>query len=733
MALGNADLNGCNFSVPTGSIFLPLYMKVGQEFRTYISFTCPGNSGTSEIRTKMLGVELVSVPAGTYRALVLERKQFVSGAKTVDEKIWLAKGLGTVKTESTSEMPFPAPFTPDGILRVVITTQLTSTNLILDDQNDDEDDCDCSDSTRGLKINYATGATTIYEDDIASTAYSPLHFRRIFKGNSEIDDGSLGAGWSHNYARRASFMSYASLGGPETIHLHRENGTTIQFSNNNGFWVSATDLKGKLTVVKQGAGIHTISYQNTNDEIELYDASGKLLSLLHLGGLKTTLAYDTEDRLSSVSDSFGRTLTFSYDSVGRITSVTPSNGHAASYMFGEEGQLDNVTLPDQKTRKYRYAVIREPSGGDIALRVKSVVDQSDVEFLNLNFDEKGRVKSRSYGPGVSAMTIDYSNPSSRTITDSLMTPRTATFAKILGRNRRVTLSSQCNECEDGGTALRVFDQYGNVIERTDFNGIKTKYEYDTARGLETSRTEAAGTALARTIKTKWHSNFRLAEAITEPLRNTTYTYDANGNLLKKTVQATSDSSGSSGGAAVGVPQISTYTYGTGGRILTVTGPRTDVVQKTEFNYDTLGNLIKIIDPVGQITELSRHDLDGRPGRIVMPDGVVYDYIFKPQGLLESITVTAESRSEVVTYSYDATGKVQTVSLPDQSIYSFSYDTAQRLKEVKDHIGNRVEYELDSQGNRTSEKLYGSDGIVAKQLARSFDSNGRLKQKIGGLQ
>ena len=433
-----------------------------------------------------------------------------------------------------------------------------------------------------------------------------------------------------------------------------------------------------------------------------------------------------------MSDSFGRKLICAYDAVGRIASITPSNGRGVSYGFGEEGQLDSITLPEQKTRKYGYEIIREPGSVDVALRIKSVADQSNVEFLRLTYDEKGRATSRSFGPGVGEMIVDYSNPSSRTITDSLSTTRNVTFAKILGRNRRLTLSSQCSECEDGGTAARVFDKFGNVIERTDFNGVKTTYEFDTARGLQTSRTEAAGTPLARTIKTKWHPNFRLPESITEPLRTTTYEYDANGNLLKKTVQATSDSSGTSSGTAVGDAQIFTYTYGAGGRVLTATGPRKDVVQKTEFNYDTLGNLIKITDPIGQVTELSRHDADGRPGRITMPDGAVFDYTFNPRGLLEAITVTADARSEVTTYGYDATGKVQTVALPDQSVYSFSYDTAQRLREVKDHIGNRVEYELDSQGNRTLEKVYGPDGAVAKQIARSFDTHGRLKHQIGGL-
>ena len=46
-----------------------------------------------------------------------------------------------------------------------------------------------------------------------------------------------------------------------------------------------------------------------------------------------------------------------------------------------------------------------------------------------------------------------------------------------------------------------YDANGNIASKTDFNGNRTTYSYDLTRNLETSRTEASGTALARTINT----------------------------------------------------------------------------------------------------------------------------------------------------------------------------------------------------------------------------------------
>ncbi|KAB0560199.1 RHS repeat protein, partial [Pseudomonas aeruginosa] len=56
-----------------------------------------------------------------------------------------------------------------------------------------------------------------------------------------------------------------------------------------------------------------------------------------------------------------------------------------------------------------------------------------------------------------------------------------------------------------------------------------------ARGLETSRTEAAGTAQARTITTDWHPTLFLPVQVSEPGRITRYQYDAEGRKTGETV------------------------------------------------------------------------------------------------------------------------------------------------------------------------------------------------------
>ena len=66
-------------------------------------------------------------------------------------------------------------------------------------------------------------------------------------------------------------------------------------------------------------------------------------------------------------------------------------------------------------------------------------------------------------------------------------------------------------------------------------GIVTTYDYND-RGLEVTRTEASGTAQARTVTTEWHPSLYLPLAVTEPDRITRYQYDAQGRQLSRTVE-----------------------------------------------------------------------------------------------------------------------------------------------------------------------------------------------------
>lgn len=61
---------------------------------------------------------------------------------------------------------------------------------------------------------------------------------------------------------------------------------------------------------------------DAEDNVETYDADGRLLAITSRGGVMRSMGYDAVGRLSTVTDSFGHGLTLTYDSESRLSTMT---------------------------------------------------------------------------------------------------------------------------------------------------------------------------------------------------------------------------------------------------------------------------------------------------------------------------------------------------------------------------------------------------------------------------
>jgi len=143
--------------------------------------------------------------------------------------------------------------------------------------------------------------------------------------------------------------------------------------------------------------------------------------------------------------------------------------------------------------------------------------------------------------GADLTTIAYNDTDhSRTVTNALGKSAIYRFVKLQNRWKLSRVDGQAStSCPASASAL-TYDGFGFIASRTDWNGNRTTYVNDN-RGLETSRTEAAGTPVTRTIATSWHPTLRLPVRIVEPGKTTDFVYDANGLLLGRTETDTTTS------------------------------------------------------------------------------------------------------------------------------------------------------------------------------------------------
>ena len=557
--------------------------------------------------------------------------------------------------------------------------------------------------------------------------------------------------------------------------LARPHGKVYFYTLSGGVWSTDADIVGKLTWTTDAGGAPTgWQYANADDEVENYDATGRLVSIVNKSGLAHTLAYDASKRVSTVADSFGHPLGFAYDGSKRISTLTDPAGDVYTYAYDAAGNLASVTYPDNTPgnsadnpkRIYLYNESANTSGANLPNALTGLTDENGSRFATWKYDTAGRAISSEHAGTAEKVTLAYDSPSAGQTTvsdykDSATTAnvsRTYGFSTILGVVKNNGISQPCSSGCGSAAAASTYDTNGNAASRTDFNGNKTTYGYELARNLETQRIEAltsagATTPQTRTISTEWHANWRLPKLMAEPKRITTYVYNGDGGaycapttalvngipigvLCSKTVTETTDANGSLGFGATAVTPANVrtwaYTYNNLGQMLTTDGPRIDVTDVTTYAYYPsttasyrAGDLATVTNALGHVTTINSYDAHGRPTSISDANGLVTQLTYTPRGWLATRTVGGL----LTQFSYDNVGQLTQVTMPDNSFIGYAYDAAHRLVQISNAAGDKLVYTLDLMGNRTKEEVFDAGNTVVQRKNRVFDSLSRLATEL----
>ena len=119
---------------------------------------------------------------------------------------------------------------------------------------------------------------------------------------------------------------------------------------------------------------------------------------------------------------------------------------------------------------------------------------------------------------------------------------------------------------------------------------------------------------------------------------------------------------------------------------------------TKFTYDSSGALTAVTNALGQTTKITQHLPGGLPQTVVDPNGVTTNLTYDPRLRLLTSTLTTTTGPLRTTYSYDPVGNLLSVTLPDGSALSNTYDAAHRLTGTADLFRNSIAYTLDALGD-----------------------------------
>jgi len=579
----------------------------------------------------------------------------------------------------------------------------------------------------GDPITTATGNVFEQVTDYETAGQNKLRFVRSYNSagimsNPNTGAHTLGVNWRTIYDRYLTVLS------PTSVTAEREDGQLLTFTFNSGGWTSDTDVD--ITLVQSGS---TWTLTDRDDTVETYTVAlgkGTLMSIQVRGGYTQTLQYNASNQLSSVTDTYSRTLQLTYSN-GLLQTVTTPDNLVLTYGYNSSGVSPGV-LDRLASITYSTTPITSQSylyqNATVPFALTGIIDENGNQYATWTYDSRGRALTSQHGSGADLITISYDDiTGNRTVTNALGQQELYKFSVLQGVHKSTETDRLATSTTAAATRLFTYDPNGYTGSSTDWNGNLTTYVND-IHGDPTTINEAVGTAQARTTTIVYDSTFvHLPSTVTTQGLITSFVYDANENLLTKTLKDTT---------------TQTVPYPTNGQTRTWTNTwqnfllasvKTPNGNLTQYAYDATGALISTTNALLQVTKITQHTGGGYPLITVDPNNVITTLTYDARLRLLTSTISATGQASFTTTNgYDPAGNLTSVQLPDKSKLAYAYDTAHRLISTTDLFGNATTYTLDALGDVTLTNVTNPKGTLTRQHSGVFDALGRVLQDIGGL-
>lgn len=460
-----------------------------------------------------------------------------------------------------------------------------------------------------------------------------------------------------------------------------------------------------------------------------------------------------------------------YDHLGRAYKSIAADGSYTLVEFDKWGSVIKETDQGNNSKQNEY----DSNGRLISVTLPAVPDPLDSDGDGITQLDEPRF---DYG-------YDWSG--NQTLLQDPLGRRTTFTFDALGRQISRTLPT-------GNIELFTYNDRGQQATHTSFEGVVTESVYDNGTTHLPASDPNYRVGTGRLAEQRFYSNsIAYAAGVANASEKWQFSYDAYGR--KNKVVRSSNSSG-----AFIVARAEQWIYDERGQLIQestpegtinyaydkVTGRKTrmwitkssglspanlvDAVEDTRYNYNELGWLTEVIVVEKNDTLLSAaqqektmygHDLNGRPLRVVLPDGVIETTAVNHTGAITRMRHYAPDatpydlgdnpkRAEFV-YSYDASGQrkrmvekfwmdadqnATTADTPQQTIYDWAYDADKRLfNETIDSFDNALDrtesLTLDLFGNRMKRtvNLASTPNSVDEVFAYRYDVNDRLLDEL----
>ena len=457
---------------------------------------------------------------------------------------------------------------------------------------------------------------------------------------------------AYTYDALGRMLTATDGSGNTTSYAYDALGNVIRVTNPDGTTRTYVRdyAKNTLTVTDENGAQIKYSYTPLGLEFETVDVTSGLV--LH------RKEYDAQSRLTHELDGvYGAETAYTYDVLDRVTSETVTNG-------------------TETLAQTLYAYNDAAEGGSYQKVTKTIVgDDAAPSMITTQYTDKaGNIaKTGKLLNGTEycdTFTYDYvgNQLSSLTAADAAKNlPFTAKYE--YNENGQVTKTyNALNQFTEN-----TYNALGQLVQSTDYAGTPTTYQYD-----------ALGRLLSQTIV--------IEDGVTAA---TKYDYDASGNIIREwkptnaagaaAAWSKTEYSYNSRGKLTEVRQYdgstlaseTTYAYDAVGNLLQMTAGGST----TSYTYDRFGNVLSETDALGQVT-CSTYSALGRLESTTSRNGVVTVYGYDALGRVVRTIAYKDGKQQPTLRRYTRTGQVHTEENASQKT-TYTYDELGQVIRVEE--------------------------------------------------
>lgn len=557
---------------------------------------------------------------------------------------------------------------------------------------EDQQQSSCDATDRPVIISH--GNKVLPELDFMAGEDTPFGLGRVYDSSNNLQ-GAFGQRWASNIdyglvfehsTTQCTATLYATTAcsttptGLTKVYIRRPGGGRVSLSLVGGSW-------------KDGAGRYELTQQGSNwvlwtqeGDIETYNAGGQPISTRDEGNTGLNFIYDGSGKLTQVAHTSGRSMGLTWTS-NKVTNVLGPNAKNYTFAYSAQGYLQTATLPDglgQKT--YHYEVTGKPW-------LLTGVSVDGVRKTRYSYYADGRVQESGDEDGGHTSTFSYGT-NATSVTNAL--GQTKTY-QITDEGLISQINRPASAACASGVQTSQYDDMGRLTLEVDGYGNRTRYTYTTEGRLQqksVGETSTGDTSKQQVTVYVWNAAQTRIDAIREYGASVTA-----GNFIRETILTYYADSDSAGRARL--PQTVTvhdrtptaaparttsydYSFHANKQVFKrwVDGPLAGTIDRTTYEFNSLGNLVKITNPLGHIVSYSNHTTLGQPGRITDANGLITDILYDAKARVTRTTVKATGGDRVTNYGYDAHDNLISTTDPSGRVVEANYNLAGELTQLR---------------------------------------------------